>query len=417
MGKKRDYIRKAVGVFDGYARHHLAKVPADIEKADNNIAMAKEGAAILGDDYDRPVVNAAAAPIPPADLAFEDGRFSDWRADFRAKEAESEPRAPEGPFGSAKALLKAVYGTPMLGVHVPLDDQPIMQTCIELGMLLRDDVSDVLTITAKGREAVGIKPDGVPDLPVEVQEQIGDIEERELVARYVEGKIKGLDVAIKRNNEYKDAYDICASILTELAHEARIGLYLPTVHVEGRVIPYNETRDTGITHADELLVFFRDVHERNVKAGWWTNIETGEPLKRNVGEMFMLMVTELWEAYDAYAHGEPDDKLPEYPGIGVELGDLLIRIADFCGALMVGNVIDYDPDSSNPGENMFLEVGDIAKRYEAIRKTPQAKGDPETAAFLMPMDVAVMVDAKLAFNATREDHKIENRLKEDGKRT
>lgn len=35
----------------------------------------------------------------------------------------------------------------------------------------------------------------------------------------------------------------------------------------------------------------------------------------------------------------------------------------------------------------------------------------------MPMDVAVMVDAKLAFNATREDHKIENRLKEDGKRT
>ena len=34
-----------------------------------------------------------------------------------------------------------------------------------------------------------------------------------------------------------------------------------------------------------------------------------------------------------------------------------------------------------------------------------------------PMDVALMTDAKLSFNAKREDHKIENRLKSDGKRT
>jgi hypothetical protein len=33
------------------------------------------------------------------------------------------------------------------------------------------------------------------------------------------------------------------------------------------------------------------------------------------------------------------------------------------------------------------------------------------------MDVAPMVDAKLDFNASRPDHKIENRLKDDGKRT
>jgi hypothetical protein len=33
------------------------------------------------------------------------------------------------------------------------------------------------------------------------------------------------------------------------------------------------------------------------------------------------------------------------------------------------------------------------------------------------MDIALMTDEKLAFNAVREDHKIENRLKEDGKRT
>jgi hypothetical protein len=44
-------------------------------------------------------------------------------------------------------------------------------------------------------------------------------------------------------------------------------------------------------------------------------------------------------------------------------------------------------------------------------------GDPEKGAFLPPMDVGEMIDAKLAFNASREDHKVENRLKADGKKT
>ena len=171
-----------------------------------------------------------------------------------------------------------------------------------------------------------------------------------------------------------------------------------------------------IDTAQALREFFADVHARNVKAGWWSDLATGTAKKRSVGELFMLMVTELWEAYDAWTENASDDKLPQYPGVGVELGDLLIRVADFCGALAAGSVVT-DSHTRNPGDMMFNEVGAIAMRYEAIRKTPEAVGQIEAGDFIPAMDVAEMVVDKLAFNAIRPDHKIENRLKDDGKRT
>jgi len=260
----------------------------------------------------------------------------------------------------------------------------------------------------------------IPVLPVAVAEVTGNIEERELAARYIDGKVQGVMNWINNNpaSANRHDYEIMQRVLAEIAYEFRIGLHLPAVVVEGRVIPYNEDRGTGISHADALRTFFTDVHERNVRAGWWTDIETGQPKKRNVGEMFMLMVTELAEAYQAYYEGNvPDDKLSHHPGLGVELGDLAIRMADFGGALIAGRVIGFDTNTSNPGESFFEAVCEIAKQYESIRKTPAAVGDSETADFLPTMDPAVMIDEKLAYNAKREDHKIENRLKPDGKRT
>lgn len=353
-------------------------------------------------------------------------RFADWKADFQATEAvrepqesDSDPLAAGNTFGSAKSLLKAVHTTaePILGVQIGVDDRPLLDCLVELGLLSRDDASDQLAISTKGRDALGIRPTGVLDLPVEVAEVTGNIEEKELAARYIDSKIAGVDSVIKKKPANVETYEIMAVVLTEIANEFRGGMHLPTIHIDGRVIPYNETNDTGVYHADALLTFFEDVHERNHKAGWWTNIETGEPLARNVGELFMLMVTELWEAFEAYAKDERDDKLPQYPGLGVEMGDLLIRVADFCGALLAGRVVVYDPGSVNPGAQMLMDVGKIAQAYEAIRKTPAAKGDTEAAIFLPEQNVAAMVDDKLAYNAKREDHKIENRLKADGKKT
>lgn len=165
-----------------------------------------------------------------------------------------------------------------------------------------------------------------------------------------------------------------------------------------------------------LRLFYTDCHARNVKAGWWTDLSNDSPKKRSVGEMFMLIVTELWEAYDAYVYGSNDDKLPEHPGIGVELGDVQIRVADFCGALLAGRIVE-NTGRLNPGDMMFQEIGKIAGDYEKIRKTEAAKGEPEIGEPLEPMDVAKMTFEKLTFNSTRKDHTIEARMAVDGKRT
>jgi len=406
-------LRFAAEMFDGYARHHLAEIeerPDRADKALRNIEAAAKLYAVLGEPYSPPEYAPAPLPTP-----------SEWtaRPDSSPAQRDSDLQAT----GSAKKLLADLHiaeigGEPILGVRVNVEDQPVMSTLVELGFLNRDDVSDRVTVTTKGKDAIGVRPDGVPDIPVEVASVTGNIDERELAGRYIDAKIKGVESWVAKNpaDAARHDYEIMARVLTEIAYEFRSGLHLPPEVIAGRVIPYNEDRSTGVRHATQLQAFFDDVYLRNVKAGWWTNIETGEPKKRSVGELFMLMVTELCEAYDAWLCSANDDKLPDHPGVGVEIGDLLIRVADFCGALAAGVIPDADP-AHNPGDLMFREVCDVARRYEAIRKTPAAVGHVETAPALPSFLVGEMVDAKLAFNARREDHKIENRLKDGGKKT
>ena len=107
-------------------------------------------------------------------------------------------------------------------------------------------------------------------------------------------------------------------------------------------------------------------HSASRNAGWWHNIKTGESLKRNKGEMLMLMVSELAEAMEADRKSLQDDHLPQYDGVSVEMADCLIRICDFVGGFGL--------------------------------KTAEAMAD------------------KIEYNANRADHKIENRLKDNGKK-
>lgn len=363
-------------------------------------------------------------------------RFADWKADVRAQEAsraaqesDSAPPATGTTFDGPKALLRAIYDAveaekPIKALDLQPDDRLTLNTLVAVGFATVDDISDLTGTTTDGRSWLGIRPEGVIDLPVEVAEVTGNIEERELAARYMEGKIAAIDKAIAKREaplyemqcSWEESYQHAAIAFRAAADEFRQGLHIPAKVLDGRIIPYNEDRSTGISHASGLRGFFEDVYSRNLKAGWWTDIETGQPKKRNVGELFMLFVTEIAEAYMAYRDDLADDKLPEYPGLGVELADLGIRWADFCGALMAGNIVEHS-GARNPGDEMFIEVLAIAERYEAIRKTPEAKGEPETGELIPAGDVSIMVDRKLAYNATRADHKIENRLKEDGKKT
>jgi NTP pyrophosphatase (non-canonical NTP hydrolase) len=127
----------------------------------------------------------------------------------------------------------------------------------------------------------------------------------------------------------------------------------------------------SIKHNIDKLV--RRVHEANVRAGWWTDLKTGADLRphtpgpvRNVGEMLALIHSEISEALEGYRKNLMDDKLPHRPMIEVELADTIIRICDLAGGL--------------------------------------------------GLDLGGAIEEKLAYNAQREDHKIANRLLENGKK-
>lgn len=107
-------------------------------------------------------------------------------------------------------------------------------------------------------------------------------------------------------------------------------------------------------------------HGASVRGGWWHDLHTGERLQRNVPEMLALIHSEVSEGLEGYRKNLMDDKLPDRSMLEVEMADTVIRIADLCGGL--------------------------------------------------GLDLAGAIIEKLAYNAKREDHKPENRLKEGGKR-
>lgn len=84
-------------------------------------------------------------------------------------------------------------------------------------------------------------------------------------------------------------------------------------------------------------------HGTATAAGWYRDPKTGEPVKRNFGEVIALMHSELSEALEAHRKDLMDDKLPDRHGIEVEFADCLIRIFDTARALgldLAGAVIE-----------------------------------------------------------------------------
>lgn len=69
------------------------------------------------------------------------------------------------------------------------------------------------------------------------------------------------------------------------------------------------------------------VHEAHI--GWWKDVNTGQPIKRNKGEMLALIHSEISEALEGERKDLMDDKLPHRKMAEVELADALIRIFDY----------------------------------------------------------------------------------------
>lgn len=164
-----------------------------------------------------------------------------------------------------------------------------------------------------------------------------------------------VEAAIKRAAE-----KVAAKLAVELAKKRAIG--------RGELMSDDEALEKSLDFIIERT------HGQSKAAGWWTNLETGEdmtskrgePPKRNIGEALMLIVSEATEAMEGHRKGLQDEHLPEFTAFEVELADIIIRTADLAG-------------------------GTGARVAEAVV-------------------------AKLNYNRNREDHKIENRIKKNGKK-
>ncbi len=88
---------------------------------------------------------------------------------------------------------------------------------------------------------------------------------------------------------------------------------------------------TGTPWTGYLNYLSEHIHKGNVERGWCTNLETGKIKKRNVGNMLMLIVTEISEAMEGHRKDLMDDKLPHRKMFEVELADAMIRIFDLSG--------------------------------------------------------------------------------------
>lgn len=109
-------------------------------------------------------------------------------------------------------------------------------------------------------------------------------------------------------------------------------------------------------------------HSAARQAGWWNDPKTGAPVTDNplcFSNKLALIHSEVSEAMEGDRKSLPDDKLPHHPMRTVELGDALIRILDLAGG------------------------------YE--------------------LHLAHATIEKMIFNTVRPDHKVENRIKDEGK--
>lgn len=125
----------------------------------------------------------------------------------------------------------------------------------------------------------------------------------------------------------------------------------------------HDPHDINMSHIMSLEQMVKAVHHLNLK--WWYD-KDGQPIKRNKGEMLMLIVSELSEAMEGDRKNLMDDHLPSFDMETVEIADTLVRLLDYAGG--------------------------------------------------HKKQIASAFYHKLQYNKTRKDHTYEQRAKEGGKR-
>lgn len=180
-------------------------------------------------------------------------------------------------------------------------------------------------------------------------------------------------------------------------------------------------------------------------------------LERNFGEMCMLTISELSDALEGNRKNLWDDKLPQYRMVDVEIVDAFIRMFDIAGAynsLMdrfftrFNKLNDYPSldkkgpwntripeefyskldDPNNFGESLLAIVRSIVNLYNnafIVNENFYRPADYDMASVFnclfrfsktYGLNLDDVYEAKMAYNAQREDHSIEHRLSEQGKK-
>lgn len=80
-------------------------------------------------------------------------------------------------------------------------------------------------------------------------------------------------------------------------------------------------------NAKTLNDYAAECHANNHK--WWHDLNTGERLERNKGELLALIHSEISEVLEGVRKSKMDDHLPHRKAEEVELADALIRIFDY----------------------------------------------------------------------------------------
>ena len=162
-----------------------------------------------------------------------------------------------------------------------------------------------------------------------------------------------------------------------------------------------------------------------VPCGWWTDLKTGKPLKRDWLEACMLVVTEVAEAMEGSRKGLMDDKLPHREMVEVEMADVIIRLCDMMGGFNFRPDYHYFPPIMTPlpatkGGCMLhicravcgLAVCNVDDRDTRVKKVICYVFDFCNE---YGYDLMGAVEEKHEYNKTRDDHKLENRKLPGGK--
>lgn len=193
----------------------------------------------------------------------------------------------------------------------------------------------------------------------------------------------------------------------------------------------------------DYFALAKRVHEANRR--WWLDPETSEPIVLKMGSRCMLVISELSECMEAERKNLKDDKLPHRQGAEVEMADYIIRLLDMMGAPT--DQLDRPPKKTAHC-NMLIQQIQEGKHGQVNDFINDILSSEEKAEILMSMvkqvaafcehpflnDIPFLIkiaekycekygydlwgafEEKMEYNATRLDHKIENRLMDGGKK-